>query len=76
MIKTFTQEELIRYVYREAPEKLHEQITKAICFDEELAGECASLLHTKQRIDKVSRTPSASSVAAILSYSRNYKGNV
>ena len=75
MIKTFTQEELIRYVYREAPEKLHEQITQAICFDEELAAECATLLHTKQRIDKVSRTPSASAVANILAYSRTYKSN-
>ena len=72
MIKTFTQEDLIRYVYKEAPEHLHEQITQALCTDEELAEQCAQLLQTQHKLDELTRTPSARSVSSILEYSRNF----
>ena len=73
MIKTFTQEDLIRFIYREAPQELHEQITQAICFDNELAEQCANLVHAKLKADKVLRQPSERTISSILEYSKNYK---
>ncbi len=72
MIKTFTQEELIQYIYREASEQLHEQITLALCSDEELAEQCIELMQTMQKVDKVTSAPSARTVSSILEYSRNF----
>jgi hypothetical protein len=76
MIKTFTQEDLIRYIYNEAPAALHEQIEQAICFDEELAQQYTELAKAKQSVDKLSRQPGAGAIANILAYSRNYSSKV
>ena len=73
MIKTFTQEELIQFIYREASQELHEQITQAICYDSELALQCDQLLQAKMEVDKVERSPRQRAISNILAYSRNFE---
>lgn len=72
MIKTFTQEKLLRYVYNELPADEQAALEQALTHDAELAGQCADLLLARQALDGLRQTPSESSTQAILQYSRTF----
>ena len=71
MIKTFTQTDLIRYIYLETTEEETREIDKALTRDGELQALCEELRAMKKDMDKVRLEPSAGTVLNILSYSRN-----
>ena len=71
MTKTFTQNDLMRYLYHETTEKEEQEINKALLADNELRELYQSMSAMKNELDKAQLEPAASTVLNILSYSRN-----
>ncbi|WP_026462049.1 hypothetical protein [Adhaeribacter aquaticus] len=71
MIKIFTQNELLQYVYNELDENLKAQLEAALLRDHQLAEACAELLIAKATLEAVEKGPGKKTVNAILNYSRN-----
>lgn len=70
MTKTFTKNDLIRYLYRETSEKEETEINKALICDTELLAVYNELCLMKKGIDNATMEPSPASVLNILSYAR------
>ena len=70
MIKTFTQTDLIRYLYQETSEKERREIDNALICDSELRALYNELCSMKASMDEAHLEPSSSTVLSILSYSR------
>ncbi len=71
MTKTFTQNELLQYVYNELSEKVKTQLETVLLQDQHLAEQCAELLIAKATLEELEKGPSEKTVSAILSYSKN-----
>ena len=71
MIKTFTQNDLMRYLYHETSEKEEQEINKALLSDNELRAMYTAMVALKNEMDKAQLEPSPSTVLNILSYSRS-----
>jgi hypothetical protein len=71
MIKTFTQDDLIRYLYHETTEKEEQEINKALLTDTELRAMYTSMLAIKKEMDASHVEPSAKTVLNILSNSKS-----
>jgi hypothetical protein len=74
MIKTFTQNDLIRFLYHETSEQETKEINKALLCDSELQAQYNDLNASKSILDETHMQPSASTVLNILSYSREIQG--
>ena len=72
MIKTFTHNELIQYVYDELPNEVKNQLECTLQTDLELAEECAELLIAKRKLEKRSQQPSQRCINNILLYSQTF----
>ena len=70
MIKIFTQNELVQYVYNELNEKVKARLEAALLQDQHLAEQCAELLIAKASLDELEKRPHEKTVSAILSYSK------
>ena len=70
MIKTFTQHELIQYVYNELTPRKTQELETALLYDNALAEACSDLLLTKEQLNTVTLKPSQNSIQAILTYSK------
>ena len=70
MIKTFTQTDLIRYLYRETSEKETREIDNALICDSELRALYNELCSMKASMDEAHIEPSSATVLNILSYSK------
>jgi anti-sigma factor RsiW len=72
MIKTFTHETLLRYVYNELPAKENHEVEQALLHDAELATRCADLLQAQRYLDGLQNGPSDRVTQNILQYSRTF----
>ena len=72
MIKTFTQDDLVRYIYQETTTEESVEIEMALIFDEALAEKYSELTKTVDLLTQVKVKPSDQSIDKILSYSRSY----
>ena len=72
MIKTFTHEKLLRYVYNELPANEQQEIEQVLQHDADLAATCADLLLAQRTLDTLRHQPSQRSTEAILQYSRTF----
>jgi anti-sigma factor RsiW len=72
MIKTFTHETLLRYVYNELPAKENHEIEQALLHDADLAAQCADLLEAQRYLDRLQNGPSNRVTENILQYSRTF----
>ena len=72
MIVTLPYETLLRYVYNELPPESQEEVEQALLHDPELAATCADLLLAQRALDGLRREPRASTVNAVLRYSRTF----
>lgn len=72
MIKTFTHETLLRYVYNELPAKEHQEVENALLHDAELAASCADLLLAQRALNGLRQAPSQRTTDSILQYSRTF----
>ncbi|RNI32625.1 hypothetical protein EFA69_04720 [Rufibacter immobilis] len=70
MIKTFTQHDLVQYLYNELPKKRRLALEEALMVDQELAECCADLLLTQLSLEKALTQPSDRVTNAIISYSK------
>ena len=75
MIQTFTQHDVIRYVYQETTETEDLLIQDGFVHDPEMLEFYLDMLNVKAGLDKSYRQPSDRSVCNILTYSRNHKKN-
>jgi chromatin remodeling complex protein RSC6 len=71
MIKTFTQTDLVRYLYREITEEESREIDRALLCDNELKALFNELRSMLDEIDAADLQPSPVTVQNILSYSRS-----
>ncbi len=71
MIKTFTQNDLIRYLYHETTEKEEQEINKALLADSELRAMFTTMSAIKKEMDHAQLEPLPSTVLNILSYARS-----
>ncbi len=72
MIKTFTQDDLVRYIYQETTAEESIEIETALIFDEDLSERYNELSKTVNLLEQVQVKPSESSIDRILSYSKSY----
>ena len=70
MIKTFTQTDLIRYLYRETTEEEKSQIDRALKRDGNLKALFNEVRAALKDLDETALQPSESTVFNILNYSR------
>ena len=73
MTKTFTQNDLIRFLYHETSEEETKEINRALLCDGELQTQYKDLNASKAMLDDVRLQPSANTVLNILSYARGLK---
>ncbi len=72
MIKTFTQDDLIRYIYQETTPEESIEIETALIFDEQLSETYSNLSGTVESLKAVKLKPSEDTIDKILSYSKSY----
>ncbi|WP_420388540.1 hypothetical protein [Roseivirga sp.] len=72
MIKTFTQDDLVRYIYKETSEEENAELVSAMLFDEELEKNYTSLKDVISGLDASMKEPSDKTIDSILSYSKSY----
>jgi hypothetical protein len=75
MIQTFTNDDVIRYVYEETTSEENLLIEDALMAEPELMTFYLDLLEMKCVLNKIERQPSGRTIDAILNYSRNYSTN-
>ena len=71
MIKTFTHDDVIRFVYEEMNEEEARELSQALLCDAELEKIYNELITMKARLDAIEETPSESVVQNILNYSNS-----
>jgi hypothetical protein len=71
MTKTFTQNELLQYVYNELDSNTKVLLEATLIFDQQLAAECAELLLAKASLERIEKGPSEKCLSALFNYSRN-----
>jgi len=72
MIRTFTQNDLVRYIYKETTPEESSEIEIAMLFDEQLADAYTNLSSVVNNLETSMKAPSAKTVDAIISYSKSY----
>ena len=72
MTKTFTQDDVIRYVYEETSEEENLLIEEALMVEPTLMGFFLETLELRSLLNKIERQPRPSTVESILSYSANH----
>ena len=70
MIKTFTQNDLIRFIYKETSPGETKEIRKALLFDNELQEKFNELKDCIRKLDSIEEVPSQKIVHNILEYSK------
>lgn len=65
MIKPFTPNDLVRYIYQEMPEVEQELLMQALQSDDSLMQEYVEMLSTIEQLEQVSLQPSDNIVLAI-----------
>ena len=73
MTKTFTKNDLVRFVYRELSEEEQNQIRNWVIQDPELEDSIKELEATRDSLNKVLVSPSQRSINHILNFSRDYQ---
>ena len=70
MIKTFTQNDLIRFIYHETTESEEREINKALICDAVLQLQYNELITVKNQMDESQLAPSQSVINSILTYAK------
>jgi len=70
MIKTFTQNDLIRFIYKETSFAESKEIRKALLFDSDLLEKFKELKDCIRKLDSIEEAPSQKILHNILEYSK------
>ena len=71
MTKTFTQDELIRYIYHETTDQENKKIENALIYDDVLMEMYKKLKNPIKQPDKIEESPSDQIIDKILDYSKS-----
>lgn len=71
MIKTFTQNDLIRFLYHETTEEENGEIKRALQYDPELTLQFEQLQSVTKNLEDVMMEPAVGSIQKILNYSKS-----
>jgi hypothetical protein len=72
MIKTFTQNDVIRFFYNEVTETEKTEIQNAMLWDSDLSDYYQELVQMEASLNKVKKEPSGKVIENILNYSRKF----
>ena len=75
MIKTFTQDDVIRYVYEETSPEENLLIEDSLMAEPDLMTFFLEALELRALMNKIERQPRTNTVQSILSYSKNHPAN-
>ena len=75
MIKTFTQDDVVRYVYEETSAEENVLIEDALMSEPDLMTFFLEALELRALMNKIERQPRTSTVQAILNYSQQHPAN-
>ncbi len=70
MTKTFTPNDVLRYLYKETNEVESQRLEEAMLVDADLLDQYLQLTNIKEQLDKVQKIPKQETIQAILDYSR------
>lgn len=73
MIKIFTQDDLLRYLYKETSETENKEIANALLCDTDLLDLFKQLSAVKRDLNHAVKIPSQRVINNILEYSRSFK---
>ncbi len=73
MIKTFTENDLVRFLYNELSNKESEEIERAILTDNVLQEQISTLRKLHKDMDRLQVSPSGKTVQKILEFSKGYE---
>ncbi len=72
MTKTFTYDDVVRYLYAETTENENEQIVEALALDDNLMNFYLDSLEIQNQMNKITRTPSEKVISEVVRYSRQF----
>jgi len=72
MTKTFTYDDVIRYLYSETTEKEDYLIVEALALDDDLMNFYLDSLDIKNQMNKIVRNPAEQSILKVLKYSQQF----
>ena len=70
MTKTFTRNDLIRYIYQETTESEKKEIEQELLLDNKLFEEYKNLAEVSMELDRVELCPSEKTINKILNFSK------
>lgn len=76
MTKTFTQNDIIRYIYHETPEEESQLIAQNLLTDSELQAFYLEMLAITNEIHTIDIGPSELAIQNILAYSRDFNYHI
>ena len=72
MTKTFTYDDVVRYIYSETTESENDLIVEALALDDDLMTFYIDSLEIKSQMNKIIRTPTEKTIGKVLNYSRHF----
>lgn len=72
MTKTFTYDDVVRYLYAETTENENEQIVEALALDDNLMNFYLDSLEIQNQMNKITRIPSENVISEVFRYSRQF----
>lgn len=72
MTKTFTYDDVVRYLYAETTENENDLIVEALALDDDLMNFYLDSLEIKSQMNKIIRTPSDKSIEKVIKFSSQY----
>lgn len=75
MIKTFTQDDVVRYVYEETSPEENLLIEDALMSEPDLMTFFLEALELRALMNRIERQPRVNTVQSILNYSKNHPAN-
>ncbi|TLU98049.1 hypothetical protein [Dyadobacter luticola] len=72
MTKTFTYDDVVRYLYAETTENENELIVEALALDDNLMNFYLDSLEIQSQMNKITRTPSDGAISEVIKYSQQF----
>jgi cyanate lyase len=72
MTKTFTYDDVVRYLYAETTENENDQIVEALALDDDLMNFYLDSLEIKSQMNKIVRIPSDKAIEKVFNFSKEY----
>jgi hypothetical protein len=76
MTKTFTYDDVVRYIYSETTEVENDLIVEALALDDDLMSFYIDSLEIKTQMNKIVRTPQEQTIGKVLNYSQQFSAKM